>query len=884
VKFLRRLIAGARAFFQRRRLEEDMDAELRAYLDESIEHRMAAGFSREEAVRAARLELGGVEATKDRVRDIGWETAVLATWQNVSYALRGLRRAPGFALTAIVMIGLGIGANAAIFSIVDAAMLKAIPYRDPQQLVLIRQVLKRGTAEQTYQLGVTWSQLDRWRNEPQIFSGLATFISLRVPVEGPSGAAKQWVSSVSPDLATLLGVQPLLGRPFVAEDAMPNAAVTILSEEYWNAAFRRDPGVLGRTLTVDGQRRTIVGVMPATLAWGVGGRQVVAWLPLDERSQRGRGGFAFVGSIARLRPGLSQESAVADMARAIARVDASVPLDRRYDADLMPLDSRAQFDDMARTRRALTALLAAVGFVFLIACANVANLALARVLDRRREIAVRAALGASRWRLFRQLLTEGVVVVMCGGVCAIAMVFWTARAVPGLVPSQLQLFDANPLTFDRRTLAFCGLGISLAAIVCGVIPALRAVTGEVIAGLESSPRIAGVTSGARRLRVLLQAAQVALTLTLLTGAGLLTASFVRMTSTAPGYDMDRLVAGSLSLPRQRYPGPNAGAPFFDALLARLNAWPGLRATYGPSPYGGFSGRFVAFGHEAERGPGGLLSTFFVEPEYFGVAGITLKSGRLFDAAEAASGAPVGVIDERAAATHWPGQSALGQRFRYNPTAPWVTVVGVAEHIRTRWFTSANGTIQVWVPARLNPLIAVNRQILVRGDGDSSRTLAAINSSIRTIDPEVLLDDAAPVADLYESVFKEPRFFLALMSVFAGLALVTASVGLYGLVSYAVAQRTREIGIRIALGADSNRVTRLVLRDALIPVAIGLAGGTLASWWLSRFLTSLLYGVTPHDPATFALVTTLLVVVATVAAYAPARAATRIDPIATLRAE
>ena len=884
MRFLRRVVAGIRGLFLRRQVEHDLDDELRAYLEASIEQKHAAGLGREESARAARLELGGIETTKDRVRDIGWESVVLATWQDVRYAVRGLRRAPGYALTAIAMIGLGIGANAAIFSVVDAAMIKPIPYRDPQQLVLIRQVLRRGTSEQTFQIGMTWNQLDRWRNEPQIFSGIATFISRRVPVDSGKGAANRWVSSISTDLPALVGVQPVLGRSFGADDAVPEPLAALLSEEYWTSSFGRDPRVIGRAITVDARPRTIVGVMPATLAWGVGGRQVVAWLPLDERAQRGPGGAAFVGSIGRMRPGLTIAPAAAAMARAIARVDAGVPPDRRYDADLMPLDSRAQFDDLARTRRALTALWAAVGFVFLIACANVANLVLARVLDRRREIGVRAALGASRSRLFRQFIAEGLVLVSLGGFCAMLTAIWTAGLIPNLVPAQLQLFDANPLTIDRRTIAFFGIAMAVALVVCGFIPALRAVTGDVIAGLEGSPRIAGVSASARRLRGALQAAQVALTLALLTGAGLLTTSFVRMIETRPGYDVDRLVFATISLPKERYPAPAAGAPFFDALLARLNAWPGLRATYAPPPAGGFSGRFTAFGQDAQSAPAGSLSTYFVEPDYFAITGIPLKSGRFFDAAEAAAGSPVAVIDERAAALHFTGQPALGQRFRYSPYGPWVTIVGVAGHVKTRWFTTPTGTFQAWLPARLNPLTPVNKPLLVRTDVDTARTVAAIESSIKTIDPAVQLEDATAAGDSYESVLREPRFFLTLMSAFAALALLTASVGLYGLVNYAVAQRTREIGIRIALGADLGRVKRLVLRDTLAPVAVGLAAGTLASWWLSRFLSSLLYATTAHDPATLAMVTMLLIALGFVAAYVPARAATRVDPIATLRAE
>jgi len=884
VRIFNRVVAGLRALLSRRRVEHDLDEELRGYLDASAAQNRANGLSDQDARRAARLELGSVEATKDRVRDVGWESIVLTTWQDVRYAMRGLRRRPGFALTAIAMLGLGIGANAAVFSIVDAAMIRPLPYRDPEQLVLIRQVLRRGTVEQTFQIGMTWDQIDRWRTETQIFSAIATYTAQRVPLDGPSGPAQRYVSSVSTDMPALLGVRPILGRAFVTDDARPDPAVVLLSEDYWASAFKRDSSVLGRSLAIDSKRYTIVGVMPATLRWEVGGSGVAGWLPLDERSARGASGRAFIGAIARLRPGLTVDAGSSAMARTLERVETEVPAGRRYDADLMPLDSRTLYDSTSKTRRALTALSAAVGFVFLIACANVANLVLARVLDRRREIAVRAALGATRARLFRQFFTEGLIVVACGGVCAIGVALWMVQIVPELVPAQLQLFDANPLTVDRRTFALCGAAMVIAVAVCGLIPACRATAGKVIGGLEGNARIAGASTGARRLRVMLQAAQVALTLVLLTGAGLLTTSFVRMIETKPGYDVDHLVAGTLSLPKPRYSSAPSGAAFFDDLLSRINASPGLHATYGPSPAGGFSGRLIAFGRETERVPAGSLSIYFVAPDYFALTGIPLKAGRFFNSAEASAVSAVGLIDERAASLYWPGQSPIGQRFRYSPYAPWVTVVGVVGHIKTHWFTDARGTIQVYVPAQLNPLTPTYRPLLVRTDFDTLKTLAILGATVRAIDPAVQLDEGSSVTDLYDDVFTQPRFFVTLMSLFAGLALLTASVGLYGLVNYAVAQRTREIGVRIALGADFHGVVRLVLRDAMTPVAFGVAAGLAASWWLSRYLSSLLYRITPHDPGTFALVTMLLVLVAATAAYLPARAATRIDPIVTLRAE
>jgi len=884
MRLFSRVFSGLRALVSRERVERELDEELLAYLDASVAQKIAAGLSRDEAVRQARLEFGSVEAAKDRVRDVGWESVVVSGWQDISYAVRGLLRAPAYGFTAIAMLGLGIGANAAIFSIVDAAMFKPLPYRDPGQLVVIRQVLRRGTAEESFQIGMTWNQVDRWRNEPQMFAGIATYTAHRVPVDGPTGRNQRFVSLVSTDMAGLLGVRPILGRGFVADDGESNAPVAMLSESYWSSAFRRDPGVLGRTIGLDGRQYTIVGVMPSALRWGVGGGDVVAWLPLDERSLRGPHGQVFVGAIARLRPGLTLESATAEMARAIERVEGGVPADRRYAADLMPLDARTMYDAMNKTRRALTALLAAIGFVFLIGCANVANLVLARVLDRQREIAVRAALGASRPRLFRQFFTEGIVVVVTGAFCAAVLAIWTVQAVPQLVPDQLQLFDANAPIIDARTSIFGLAAMVVAVIVCCLIPALRVVARDMTGLLEAGLRIAGPPRSVRRLRATLQAGQVALTLVLLTGAGLLTTSFVRMIDTQAGYDVDRLVTGTITLPRQGHASPENSGAFFESVLSRVNAVPGLRATYGPAPANSRSGRFVPFGRDLEHASGGALSIYFVAPDYFAITGIPMKSGRMFDSREASAGAPVGVIDERAAALYWPGQSAIGQRFRYSPYDPWVTVIGIAGHIKTHWFAESNGTIQVWVPTRLSRFTPVQRPILIRTDRDLAWTLVVIGSTIKAVDRDAEFEDGSPVSDLYEDVLKEPRFFLTLMTLFAGLALLTASVGLYGLVNYGVAQRAREIGVRIALGASARSIVHLVMRDALIPVALGIVFGIGASWWLSRALSSLLYEVTPHDPSTFVLVTTLMVLVVGVAAYLPTRVATRIDPILTLRAE
>jgi putative ABC transport system permease protein len=876
----RRCSALVRNLVFRSRVERDLRDELESYVELFADERAASGVPREDAARRARLALGGAATVAEAVRARRAGVAIEEAWQDARRSVRALRRAPGFAALAILTIALGVGANTAMFSVVDAAILKPLPYAHPDQLVEIATVAHLSANQRALQIGMSWASLDRWRAEKELVSAIVTYQGpSRVTVEGVAISGPTQMTRISPALPAELGIAPIIGRTFDADDARADAAV-LLAEPFWRTAFHASPSALGTTLTLDRRPYRIVGVMPATLSWGVGNSRVIAWLPLDDvRARADHARFPFIGAIARLRPGLSLEQASRDLPRIVDGLQPRVAKDRRWDVQLVPLDTRGM--SAGTTRQGLAVLFGAVGLVLLTACANVANLLLARALTREREIGIAAALGATRARLVRQFMIEGAVLALAGGVVALLLLWWTAGVLPVIIPEQLALFAANPLTFDVRTAVYGALLVLIAAVAASAFPALRASRPNLPHIIGSGVRVAGRTPNGRRWRVALQVAQVAVACVLLTGAALLTASVVRMVATPAGYDIDRLATINLALPEPRYTSAAVSIAFFNEFLSRVRALPGVTAAYGPPPSGSFTGRFVAFGQE--DGPLANAQTYAVDPDYFRVAGIRLKEGRALGVDDTATSPPVAVIDERAAELMWPGQSAIGQRFRYSPYTPlWVTVVGIAHSVKTMSFAETGGSMQAYVPAAQEEPSRY-RLLLVRSVGDPAAALEPIRRLAVSMEPNVEFLQMAPVADLYRDVYVEPRFFSRLMTVLALLALVPAAVGLYAIVTHAVNERTHEIGVRIALGADVRRVRRLVCREALAPVAAGILVGAAAVVYLARFLSSLLYQTAPLDPLVLAVVAGVLLVVAAIAAALPAHLATQVDPVETLRA-
>jgi putative ABC transport system permease protein len=880
MRTLHRLRALFRNLLHGSRVDRDLSAELESYVDLLADEKHGSGMDDATARRAARLDLGGVAPVAESVRASRAGAGLERVWQDVRYALRGLRRSPAFAAMAITLLALGIGANTAIFSIADASIFKPVPYKNPDQLVEMAYVSQRGTVEERRQIGLSWKALDRWREQRQVFAGIATFAYARaMRVDGALAGSPTMVGQLSPDVLELLGLSPRLGRPFVADD-LQNGAVVLLSEPFWTQIFHRDPAVLGRTLTMDGRPYVIVGVMPASFLFRVGGRNTVAWIPYDEAADRARANPRGGSTIMRLRPGLSLAAAEREVDAAALRMQEGAVGGEPWEVDLMPFDSRSWSRNATPTT--LLVLLGAVTCVLLIACANIANLLLSRVFARQREIAVRSALGATRGRIIRLFLTEGLVLASIGGLAAVILAWWIVIAAPTLIPGTLGLFGVNQPMLDSRALAFCALTVVLTSLLCGLAPSWRASQSDITSGLEGSPRVAGAGRGSRRLRHTLQAVEVALTLVLLSGAGLLAASFVRMTTTETGFDIDNLAYVSLSLPTARYPAAAVQREFYDGLLERVRHVPGVRAaTYGPPPSGSGWGNFIPRGRENDAAVrGGQLSLYKVDPDYFAVAGIPLKEGRGFGPDDGAGSPPVAVIDEQTARLQWPGQSAIGQQFRYSPLVPWITVVGVAGHIKTKAFTATTGTSQAYFPSAQDSSQAY-RALLVRAE-DPLTWMSVVRTVARDADATLLMPTPALVANDYDDALTGPRFYLSLMAALGGLALLTAAIGLYGVLNYSVTQRSREIGVRITLGAGPRQIQGLVLGEALPPVLAGAAAGLVGSWWLTRYISSLLYQVTPHDPMTLTVVVAVLVGVALLAAVAPARRAARVDPVTTLR--
>jgi putative ABC transport system permease protein len=879
---VRRLVAAVRNLLFRTRLDRDLDAEVQSYLALAEDEARRHGAGPDAARRLARLELGGAEAVKASVRTSRAGAGLERFSRDVAYALRGLRRAPGFAAIATVTLALGIGANATIFSVVDAALIKPLPYSRPDQLVNIAFVINQGTAEEVHAFGLSWAQLDFWRTQRQIFSDVVTYGRIRpvsvsgVPVTGPAA-----MGQVSPALLRMLGVPPERGRGFVPDDLRLGSRNVLIADAFWRRAFGADPGILGTSLTIDRDAYTIVGVMPATFSWSVGNRSVIGWLPFDEDAERHRPGSRGAATLFRIRDDLT----MAQARRAAEAAARALPRESGTDGagvELMPFDMRPL--TLGSARPALLALAGAVGFVLLIACANVANLLLARLVVRRRELAVRAALGASRGRLLRQLLTEGLVLSALGGAMAVALAAWSTRVIPAGVPSDLALFAANPMVVDAPVLLFCLGAVLVMILLCSVVPAWRASRADIVGSLEGSARVAGAGRGAGRLRASLQAVQVALTLVLLAGAGLLATSFVRMVDTPAGYDAAGLASGQLALPQSRYGSVVAQTAFFDELIAQVRRLPSITAaTYGPPPPEGLSGRFVPYGQEQQAANRGELSLYHVDADYFRMAGIPLEAGRLFTSDDGPTSPAVAIIDEHAAKVAWPGESPLGQRFRYSPYVPWITVVGVVGHVKTRSFASSAGTIQAYLPTRQNSSQRY-RTLLVRTKADAETAFAPISRIVHQLDPGLDVSHELVVADEYGDAFTTPQFYLVLASLLAGLALIVAAVGLYGVLNYSVGQRSREIAVRVALGARRSHIRRVVVADALGPVVLGSAAGLAGALWLTRFLRSMLYDTTSHDPITYAAVVAGLLVVAALAALVPAIRATRVDPISVLKTD
>jgi putative ABC transport system permease protein len=797
--------------------------------------------------------------------------------QDLRFGWRTLWRRPGFTAVAVLTLALGIGANTAIFSVVNAVLLRPLPYEGSEWLVVLTE-----ESRQNPSMFISYPNFLDWKERSRSFEALAVHRQQAFILTGGEEPERLDGRQVSADFFNVFGVRPELGRAFLGEEDRPGGRpVAVLSHGLWERRFGGGPGVVGGTITLDGRPFTVVGVLPEGFR-AAGEADVFVpfgqwsgqpgWMNRDVRP----GGRA----VGRLKTGTSIESARAEMRAITAGLEAQHPrTNTGVGVRLVPLYESVVGD----TRPALLMLLGAVALLLLIACANIANLLLARAASRRQEFAVRAALGASRWRLARQLLTESVVLALLGGGLGLLLALWGVDLLSASGAGNLP--RATEIGVDARVVAFTALVTLLTGVAFGLVPALQNSAAVPGSALKAAGRGASA-SGGRRLSGALIIAETALALVLLVGAGLLVKSFARLQEVDPGFDHENVLTMRVPLPRARYAKDEQVAEFYRALLERVRSLPGVEsaAVANELPFTGRGWPVEVEAADRPVPPAGqspVADWGIVSPEYFRTMGIPLIRGRALAESDTAAARRVVVVDEEVARHFWPGGEAVGQRLRVVGPDPF-EVVGVARRVRN-YGLDADSRMRVYVPAAQTPMHMMN--LAVRASGPDAEGLAkAVAGEVRALDSGQPVYGVRTMERIVSESLAPRRFNMALVALFAAGALLLASIGIYGVIAYTVARRTREIGIRVALGARRGDVLRLVLGQGMRPALAGVGLGLAASLALTRLMSSLLYGVSATDPVTFAAVSGLLVVVALLACYFPARRATKVDPAVALRYE
>ena len=878
------------------RTEADVDAELRLHLELRAEQLVRAGWTPAAAEAEARRRFGpswtGVvrdlhRSGRAREERLAMREQLDSLRLDLRHALRGLRRAPRFAAAAVLTLALGLGATTVIVSLVDHVVLRPLPYAHPERLVVVREVV--GELRSVYPtMPANAGHFLAMRRLCRACEGVAAVKRAAVTLTGDGDPQRLGAARVSANLFPLLGVRPALGRGFRDEEEQPGRdRVVLLSDAAWRRQFGADPGVVGRAVTLNDAAFVVVGVLPP--GGGVPGgdalgalvglpRDVDVYRPLalTEREATTPGEFDYA-VIARLRPGVTADRAQAELDGIVAGlVERAGGAPRSIRAAVLPLHAQVVGD----AGRPLLLLLAAVGAVLLIVCVNLTSLTLARNAGRQRESAVRVALGAGRGRLARLALAESLAVALAGGALGLLLAHWGVRALVALAPATLpRIADVR---LDARVFGAAALLTALVGVLVGALPALRAGRASPGESLKAGGRTASSGRAHARRRALFIAAQVAFSTVLLVGAGLLLASLVRVLRVDRGFDTSRVVALDVALPGARYPTDERRMQFYDRAVVEVAAVPGVVAAAVASalPLEGETwvngiARAEDAGASGERPSANFR---FVGPGYFAAVGTPLRRGRPIAAGD--RGRRVAVVSERAARTLWPGESAVGKRVVAGNDGP-AEVVGVAADVRTSTLEEA-GSLVVYLPAWEYP--PAQGTLVVRTRGDPAAAATAVRAALRRVDASVPVPRVRTMAEVVSAAVAARRFQVGLLALFAVMALVTASVGIYGVISQSVASRTGELGVRMALGARPADVQRLVLREGLGPAALGLAAGAVASLAAGRGIERLLFEVRPGDPLTLAAVAAVLAAVALVACAIPARRAAASGLAAMLRLE
>lgn len=877
-----RLHSWMRATLNRPRMESEMDSELRFHIEAYAEDLVRTGVPRQEAMRRARLEFGGIDRAKEECREARGANIMETLLQDLRYGARMLRKNPGFTAVTVLTLALGIGANTAIFSLVNGILLRPLPFATPQNLVSITGTYPKGA-------------FVAMREEMQSFDAAAYFEGHEFNLTGRGEPLRLSGVLVSAEFFSLLGVCPELGHPFYpGDDKAGHDNYVVLSHALWQQRFASDPSIIGRSIELEGVSRQVVGVMPAEFRFPSPKTQV--WIPLhsDPRDTIDHWASDFMTVIGRLRRGSTINQARTEIRMFQSRVFKLFPwpMPAAWNADISVVELHHGM--VADVRRRLFLLLGAVGLILLIACVNVANLALSRSATREKEIAVRAAMGAERGRVIRQLLTESLLLAFFGGLLGILFATKGLQLLKATLPADTpRLADAH---IDWRVLVFTGGLAILTGFLFGLAPALHSSRAALAESLNSAGRGAGV-SISQRLRSGLAIAEVAFAVLLVIAAGLLTRSFLALSHVDPGFRAERLLTARVTPNQEFCSDPSRCISFYRELLDRMRAVPGINsaALINTLPLGG---RLAKRSLEIEiepTSPGAIMPLFWMDvvtPDYLSLMSIPVLAGRGFTSADDSGNPPVAIVTASTARRYWPGRSAVGSHVRLDRDTEWRTVVGIISDVRAY-------DLQKYVPDWINGTIYVpytpkatleggrvpsDMTIVVQSSLEESQAQDVLRRTIASLNPEVPASEVRPMrAVVYESV-STPASTTVLFVAFAALALALGLIGIYGVLSFLVSRRTREIGIRLALGAQRRDVLWLVMKEGAKFSVIGIALGLTSALAITRILASDLYGIRPADPFTFIATAVLMSAVTLLACYIPTRRAMRVDPLNALRHE
>ena len=884
MRIIRIIKRRVHSLLHRSSADAELQHEIEIHIQQLTKEAVAEGVTEAEARAMALREFGPIEQTKEKCRETRRVSWIQDFVQDLRYGVRMLRESPGFTAVAVLTLALGIGANTAVFSIVDAVLLRSLPYFDPDQLVLMFDVpLKQPDALS----GISYRDFTEYRDRSRVFSEMAgnAFHDLTL-----TGAGEPFIvntAGVTPEIFPLLDAKPLAGRTLLPEDGKRGAAaMAVVSENLWRSRFGSDPGLIGRSIALDMRSFTVVGILPASFRYPDGAPHQDVWISVMQDplfgplmwQPRVRG----LGVIGRLKPGVSLAQAQTEMNTLSARLAEEFAAE---DSGLAIRIRPYRQVVVGNVKFALLILLIAVGLVLLMACANIANLLLSQATSRGREIAVRIALGAGRARIVRQLLTESALLGLLGGVAGVLLAGWSVWSLqPFLPPDVVQI---SSIHVGSSVLAFALLLSLAAALAFGLAPALLATPSNLQTNIKEGGERTGQRGG-QRVRSFLAIAEISLAMVLLAAGGLLIRSFALVTSVNPGFDPKNVTEAEVSLPQFQYSTPQQWTAFANELLARLHVQPGLQdsALAAPLPMdhqGQASLEFTIVGNPPLPHGKSITADYgTVSPDYFRVMRIPLLRGRFFTEQDSASNPNVAIISETLARRYFPNQDPIGREMKFGfPPNSNVSrkIVGIAGDVRDVALSQKPGPM-MYVPFAQAPLYG--GEVVARSSLSASSVAAAIRQAVRSIDKNLPVTGVESFPDALGQSISGERFRTFLLGSFSAIALVLAAVGIFGVISYSASQRRHEIGIRMALGAQRRDVLRLILRQGAKLALLGLGVGVALAFLLTRWMASLLYSVSPTDPLTFSVVAIVLLGVAVTACYIPARRAIRVDPMIALR--